>query len=493
MSGRDLVLAQGIAAARAGDRQAARRLLAEAAQRDPGSELAWLWLSGVLDTTQGRSFCLQRALEINPTNEIARRGLQALEEARATRALVVQATAPGPGGAGGADRTLPASPPVAAAHRPAPGDGEKRQWAGGAWAATRKRVTAGLAAVTAVYRRVTGTGEKRWRAGVAWAAARLAAITTARRRAPGVAEKRQWAGVARTTARLAAITAARRRTPGAGEKRRRAGRDILAKPRFWQVLISCLAVVALGLVAVLLYTTLGQAAPADGRLAGAAVAVASPSPHGTLRPTFTATATHTATAIPSPTRSPTPSATPTPTATPLPMATATATSAPAPQPVLRRAVAAPTAVPSAAPAPRPTLQPRSWDPRLDALRVRIEPVGIAEGQKFWRLVEARWADEVQSCGKHSIYVEVLDFQGRRAVGQPVIVQWADGSVALTVVDRPAPDWGVDFGMYNCLGSYAVSVGGAPSDRIVGLGLGTPERPNFTIHTSFYLVFRLAQR
>jgi len=125
--------------------------------------------------------------------------------------------------------------------------------------------------------------------------------------------------------------------------------------------------------------------------------------------------------------------------------------------------------------------------------VRIEPVGIAEGQRFWRLVEARWADERQAVGKHSIFVEVLDFQGNRVVGQPVIVQWADGNVALSVENRPAPDWGVDFGMYNCLGSYAVSVGGAPSDRIVGLGLGTPERPDFTIHTSFYLVFRLAQR
>jgi hypothetical protein len=161
--------------------------------------------------------------------------------------------------------------------------------------------------------------------------------------------------------------------------------------------------------------------------------------------------------------------------------------------VRRPAAIAPTAAPAIAPAARPTLPPRSWDARLDALGVRVEPVGIPEGQMFWRLVEARWADEQQSAGKHSIFIEVLDCEGRRVVGQPVIVQWADGSVALPVENRPFPDWGVDFGMYNCLGSYAVSVGGAPSDRIVGLGLGTLERPNFTIHTSFYLVFRLAQR
>jgi hypothetical protein len=48
-------------------------------------------------------------------------------------------------------------------------------------------------------------------------------------------------------------------------------------------------------------------------------------------------------------------------------------------------------------------------------------------------------------------------------------------------------------MYNTLGSYSVDSDGAPSDRIVALGLGTAETPNFTIHTSFYLTFRLAVR
>jgi hypothetical protein len=122
--------------------------------------------------------------------------------------------------------------------------------------------------------------------------------------------------------------------------------------------------------------------------------------------------------------------------------------------------------------------------------VRIEPAGVVPGQVYWRLVEARWSDEAQSGGKHSVFVEVLNAQGARAVGQPVLVKWADGQVGLIVEDRPPPDWGVDFGMYNCLGSYAVSVGGAPSDRVVGLGLGTSDAPNFTVHTSFYLIFRL---
>jgi hypothetical protein len=33
----------------------------------------------------------------------------------------------------------------------------------------------------------------------------------------------------------------------------------------------------------------------------------------------------------------------------------------------------------------------------------------------------------------------------------------------------------------------------PSDRIVGMGLGTAETPHFTVHTSFYLIFRLVRK
>ena len=143
--------------------------------------------------------------------------------------------------------------------------------------------------------------------------------------------------------------------------------------------------------------------------------------------------------------------------------------------------------------PAPTLPPRNMDPRLPSLGVRVEPVFVDAGKLYYRLVEARWGNERESGGKHSIYVEVLDVRGNRIVGRPVVVQWAGGSIVLPVEDLPPPDWGVNFPMYNTLGSYAVSVGGAPSDRIVGLGLGTAEAPNFTIHTTFYLTFRQAFR
>jgi hypothetical protein len=377
MTTRDSLLAQGIAAAKAGDKGAARRLLTGAVRRNPDSEAAWLWLSSVLDTPQGKAFCLRRVLALDPDNQIARKGLAAL-------------------GMG-----LPEPAPVAQPQVAAP-----------------------------------------VRRSEAW-------------RRP-VARKRVW--------RMPALN------------------TIVRQPRFWQVVVACMAIIALGLVGILAYAAFNGSG-VDDDTALAAIASPTPWPRGTLRPTFTSTPTPT----PTPTHTPTPTWTPTFTPTP----TETPTATPTPTRRARRSPA--TATPLPTPTPRPTLPPRSLDSRLEQLGVRVEPAFVGTGQPYWRLVKARWTDEGESAGKHSIYVEVLDVHGQRSTGQPVIVQWTDGNVVLTVEDVPPPDWGVNFPMYNTLGSYAVSVGGAPSDRLVGLGLGTVEAPDFTIHTSFYLTFRLVYR
>jgi hypothetical protein len=384
------LLAQGIAAAKAGDKSAARQLLTRALRRDPGSETAWLWLGAVLDTPQGRAFCLRKVLALNPTNQTAQRGLTAL--------AALEKAAPGP--------VIVAQPRLV----PSP----------------RSRPRARFAAAASFLRQQRS---------------RLS----------------NWLGAA------------------AGLSHRE---------RFWQIAVTCLGIVALSLVGILAYATLqGSRAAEDDDLA-AVVPSPTPGPRGTLRPTFTTTPTDTPTATATATPTPTDTATPTP----------TLTDTPTPTPTRRRAVRpASTQTPTPTPKPRPTLPPCFFDPRLSDLGVRIEPAAVAPGQPFWLLVEARWADEAEAAGKHSIFVEVLDVNGNRAVGQPVAFRWADGAVVLPVEDRPPPDWGVNFPMYNTLGSYAVNVGGAPSDRIVGLGLGTAEAPHTKIHTSFYLVFRWVYR
>ncbi|HSR30248.1 MAG TPA: hypothetical protein VLY63_06760, partial [Anaerolineae bacterium] len=237
MTTRDSILAQGIAAAKAGDKGAARRLLTQAVRRSPESETAWLWLSSVLDTPQGKAFCLQRVLALNPGNQLARKGLAALEAASPAPAPSAQPTAAGP-------------------TQPTP-------------------------------------------------AIQLPAVAPAQ---PALAQ------------------------PPKATKQRTLVRDLARQPRFWQVVIAGLAVIALGLVGILAYAAVnGTSAAQDGELA-AVVPSPTPWPRGTLRPTFTSTPTNT----PTPTHTPTPTPTPTFTHTPTPAPTATNTPTSSPAPRVRR-------------------------------------------------------------------------------------------------------------------------------------------------------------
>jgi len=73
------LLEQGIAASKASQSRDARRLLLNAVELDPGSEMAWIWLSGAMDDLSKRRYCLERVLELNPHNVHARAGLAWLE------------------------------------------------------------------------------------------------------------------------------------------------------------------------------------------------------------------------------------------------------------------------------------------------------------------------------------------------------------------------------------------------------------------------------
>lgn len=71
-------LKAGIAAAKAGQKEKAHALLMDVLRDDEENELAWLWLSGVVDTKQDRRICLENVLTLNPDNQIAQRGLNKL-------------------------------------------------------------------------------------------------------------------------------------------------------------------------------------------------------------------------------------------------------------------------------------------------------------------------------------------------------------------------------------------------------------------------------
>jgi hypothetical protein len=72
------LLADGVAAARAGQRAQACNLLLDVVEFDQRNELAWLWLSAVTDDLSDQRICLENVLTINPKNTLARKRLAAL-------------------------------------------------------------------------------------------------------------------------------------------------------------------------------------------------------------------------------------------------------------------------------------------------------------------------------------------------------------------------------------------------------------------------------
>jgi tetratricopeptide (TPR) repeat protein len=71
----DDTLREGIAAARAGQRERARDLLMQIVEKNEENVLAWLWLSGVVDSLDDREICLENVLALDPSNDAARKGL----------------------------------------------------------------------------------------------------------------------------------------------------------------------------------------------------------------------------------------------------------------------------------------------------------------------------------------------------------------------------------------------------------------------------------
>ena len=73
-------LQTAIAAVHSGDKETAQRLLAQVIRDDPQNATAWLWMSSVTDSDEDRRHCLEQVLTINPHNETAQRGLEALSQ-----------------------------------------------------------------------------------------------------------------------------------------------------------------------------------------------------------------------------------------------------------------------------------------------------------------------------------------------------------------------------------------------------------------------------
>lgn len=83
----DEILAEGIAAAKAGERERARNLLMRVTQLDGQRLSAWLWLSGLVEGLEDQEACLENALALDPGNHAAAKGLAVVRKKRADQAL----------------------------------------------------------------------------------------------------------------------------------------------------------------------------------------------------------------------------------------------------------------------------------------------------------------------------------------------------------------------------------------------------------------------
>jgi hypothetical protein len=102
MAESDTILQLGIEAAREGNREEARNLFGLLTRQEPDNAQAWLWLAGVAEGPEQRRAALERVVELDPTNEMAVKGLQAmgvkpttkLDESAVPAAMAAAAVAP---------------------------------------------------------------------------------------------------------------------------------------------------------------------------------------------------------------------------------------------------------------------------------------------------------------------------------------------------------------------------------------------------------------
>ena len=68
-------LQKAISSIKSGDKDTARKFLIHILRANSNNEQAWLWMTKVVDTDEKRIECLEKVLDINPNNEIAKRGI----------------------------------------------------------------------------------------------------------------------------------------------------------------------------------------------------------------------------------------------------------------------------------------------------------------------------------------------------------------------------------------------------------------------------------
>jgi hypothetical protein len=137
----------------------------------------------------------------------------------------------------------------------------------------------------------------------------------------------------------------------------------------------------------------------------------------------------------------------------------------------------------------------------EAYGVRVEPVKVAPGQWYWRVVKVHHLSPQENNGNHHIYLDVLDPAlpdaanglGGRVFGARLKVTW-DGGESIVMVEKPLSEPGGNFPMWKAQDCAVVVLGldghELPSDRVTGLQIRHPDEApgNAWGHHSFSALF-----
>lgn len=137
------------------------------------------------------------------------------------------------------------------------------------------------------------------------------------------------------------------------------------------------------------------------------------------------------------------------------------------------------------------MPPVEWDDRLTQRGAVLRPY-TGNADSYWKIVKAAWMDEQESGGKHHVFVEVLNKDGNREVGVPVMFGWQSGNEIKKSEAKPTENYAVDFPMFAVAPAYWVTIPD-DADTLDGLGMGSIEQPNYAIHTSYHVTFQKVSR
>jgi glucose/arabinose dehydrogenase len=142
-----------------------------------------------------------------------------------------------------------------------------------------------------------------------------------------------------------------------------------------------------------------------------------------------------------------------------------------------------------------TANDRIWDPRLTQRGATLIPAAVQPGQGYWRLVKGVWyaENEPPFQGQHHIFVDTRNSSGQRQTGVPIQITSLDGGdifATLITEAKPGELYAANFPMYRLAPAYrAAPSDGSPADVVTGMGLGSIEQPDYSIHTSYGLTWQ----